>query len=76
MCFFGSFSSLNDEKKCNKYYNKEITTGGNGNVQSHDKEKSILSSTIIVGSRAHTLTAGKILKSAFNKNNVATIKNK
>ena len=29
-----------------KYYNKGITTGYNGNVQSHDKEESKLNSTI------------------------------
>ena len=59
-----------------KYYNKRITTCDNGNVQSHDQEKSKLSSTINANSGAHTLTHEKITKSAFNKNNVATIKSK
>ena len=39
-----------------KYYNKRITTRGNGNVQSHDKEESKLNSTITAKSGAHTLT--------------------
>ena len=29
-----------------KYYNKQITTRDNGNVQSHDEEESELNSTI------------------------------
>ena len=37
-------------------YNKQITTRGNGNVQSHDQEESILNSTINADSGAHTLT--------------------
>ena len=48
---------LNDEKKLSyKYYNKQITTRDNGNVQSHDKEESKLNSTITANSGAHTLT--------------------
>ena len=40
-----------------KYYNKRITTRNNGNVQSHDQEKSKLISTINANSgEAHTLT--------------------
>ena len=54
-----------------KYYNKRITTSHNSvNVQSNDKEKSKLNSTINTNSGAHTLTHDKIIK------NVATIKNK
>ena len=45
-CFFGPFSSLNDEKLSYKYYNKRILTRGNGNIQSHDQEESKLSNTI------------------------------
>ena len=38
---------LNDEKKLSyKYYNKQITTRDNGNLQSHDQEESKLNSTI------------------------------
>ena len=48
---------LNDEKKLSyKYYNKQITTRDNGNVQSHDKEESKLNGTITANSGAHTLT--------------------
>ena len=54
--------------------NKRITTRDNGNVQSHDQEESKLNSTISENSGAHTLTHDKIIKSPFNKNNVATIK--
>ena len=46
---------VNDEKISYKYY-KRITTRDNGNVQSHDKEESKLSSTITANSVAHTLT--------------------
>ena len=43
-------------KKLNdKYYNEQITTRDNGNVQSHDKEESKLNSTITANSGAHTL---------------------
>ena len=59
-----------------KYYNKRITTRDSGNVQSHDQEESKLNSTINVNSGAHTLPHVKIIKSLFNKNNVATIKSK
>ena len=64
------------KKVSGKYYNKRITTCDNGNVQSHDQEKSKLISTINANSGAHTLTHEKITKSAFDKNNVATIKSK
>ena len=57
-----------------KYYNKRITTRDNVNVQSHDQEESKLNITIYSNSGAHTLTHDKIIKSQFNKNNVATIK--
>ena len=56
-------------------YSKQSTTRNNGNVQSHDQEKSQLNSTITTNSCAHTDTHEKI-KSSFNKNNVATIKSK
>ena len=59
-----------------QYYNKQITTPENGNVQSHDQEESNLNSTYKANSGPHTLTHGKIIKSPFNKNNVATIKSK
>ena len=59
-----------------QYYNKQITTPKNGNVQSHDQEESNLNSTYKANSGAHTLTHDKIIKSPFNKNNVATIKSK
>ena len=45
-----------------KYYNKQITTRDNGNVQSHDKEESKLNSTITTNSGAHTLTHDQIVK--------------
>ena len=57
-----------------KYYNKQFTTLGNGNLQSQDQEKSTLNSAINASSDAHT--DDKIIKSPFNKNNAATIKNK
>ena len=59
-----------------KYYSKQFTTPGNDNLQSQDQEKSTLNSTINASSDAHTLTDDKIIKSPFNKNNAATIKNK
>ena len=37
-----------------KYHNQRISTLDNGNVQSHDKEKSKLNSTINTNSGAHT----------------------
>ena len=46
-----------------KYYNKQITTHDNGNVQSHDKEESKLNDTINMNSGAHTLTHDKIIRS-------------
>ena len=39
-----------------KYYNKQITTSDNGNLESHDKEESKLNSTITANSGAHTPT--------------------
>ena len=54
--FLQSIFKLNDEKLSYKYYNKRIATRDNGNVQSHDKEESKLSSTITANSGAHTLT--------------------
>ena len=38
------------------YYNMQITTYYNGNVQSHDQEESKSNSTINVNSGARTLT--------------------
>ena len=57
------------------YYNKRITTR-NVIVQSYDQEENKLNSNINANSGAHTLTHDKIIKSPFNKNNVATIKSK
>ena len=57
-----------------KDYNELIITRDNGTVQSHDKEESKSNSAINVNSDAHTLTHDQIIKSPFNKNNVATIK--
>ena len=59
-----------------KSYNKRITTRRNGNVQSHSHEESKLNSIINANSGAHTLSHGKVIKSQFNKNNVATTKSK
>ena len=59
-----------------KYYNKRITTRVIGNAQFLDQEESKLNNTINVNSGAHAPRDNKIIKSAFNKNNVATIKNK
>ena len=39
-----------------KYYNKRITTRGNGNVQSHDQEESKLNSIINANNGARALT--------------------
>ena len=58
-----------------KYYNKWITILNNRNVQSHDQEESKWNSTMNANSSAHTLPHDKIIKSPFNKNNVAVIKN-
>ena len=75
--FFSPFSNFNDEKKLRyKYYNKQMTTRDNDNVQSHGKEESKLNSTINVNSNTYTLTHDKIIKSVFNKNNIVTIKSK
>ena len=59
-----------------KYYNKRITPRDNRDVQYHDQEESKLNSTIKANNGAHTRTHDKIIKSPFNKNNVATIKSK
>ena len=54
-----------------------ITTSDNGNVQSHDQDKSKLNSTIIANNSASTLPDDKMKKkSPIKKNNVATTKNK
>ena len=53
-----------------------ITTRDNGNVQYHDQEKRKLNSTTNAKNGVHTLTHDKIVKTALNKNNVATIKSK
>ena len=54
--YLQSIFKLNDEEKLSyKYYNKRITIGENGDVQSHDKEKSKLSSIITANSGARTL---------------------
>ena len=58
------------------YYIKQITARDNSNVQSHDQEESKLNRTINANSGTQTLTNDKIIKSLFNKNNIATIKNK
>ena len=76
MCFFSPFSSFNDEKLRQKYYNKSVATRDNGDVQPHDQEESKLNSTINENKSARTPTHDKIVKHAFNKNNVASIKRK
>ena len=53
-----------------------MATLDNGNVQSHDQEESKLNNTIIANSGDDPLIDDKIMKSSFNMNNVATIKNK
>ena len=55
-CFLSPFSSLKMKKLSYKYYNKQITTSDNGNLESHDKEESKLNSTITANSGAHTPT--------------------
>ena len=45
-------------------------------IESHDQDESILNSTIKKNSGAHTLVHDKIIKSQFNKNKVAIIKDK
>ena len=67
------FQALMMKKSRYKHHNKQITTRYNGNVQSHDQEESKLNSTINANSGAHTLTHDNIIKSPFNKNNLATI---
>ena len=54
------------------YYNKRITTRDNGNVVSHGQEESKLNSTINANTGPHY---DIIIKSLFNKNDVATINN-
>ena len=76
---FGSVSSVHFQalmmkKLSYKDYNELIITRDNGTVQSHDKEESKSNSAINANSDAHTLTHDQIIKSPFNKNNVATIK--
>ena len=58
------------------YYIKQITARDNSNVQSHDQEERKLNRTINANSGTQALTNDKIIKSLFNKNNIATIKNK
>ena len=75
-CFFSLLSSFNDEKNRYKYYNKWITIRDNGNVQSHDQEETKLSNTCKTNSCFHAVTDDKIMKTPFDKNDVATIKAK
>ena len=56
------------------YYNKQIKTRDNGNVQFHDQRENKLNSTNNTNSGAHTLIHDKI--NPFIMNNVATIKSK
>ena len=74
--FFSPFSRFYNEKLRCKYYNKQITTGDNGNVQSHDQEESKLNGTINTNCGAHELTHDKLIKNPFTRNNLATIKSK
>ena len=55
-----------------KYYYEQITACDNDNLQFHDQEESKLNSTINVKSVAHRLTQDKIIKSPFNRKNLAT----
>ena len=57
-----------------KDYNKWIAT--NRKVQSLDQNESKLNSAIIVKSGDHAPGDDKIIKTAFSKNNVVTIKSK
>ena len=63
-----------------KDYNEQITTCDNGNVQSHDKEKSAIRKCQIKQCHwreqwcSYTYKWPNNKKSPFNKNNVATIK--
>ena len=59
-----------------KDYKKRITTRDSDNVQSHDQEERTLNSTIKANSGAYKLTHGTIIKSLYNKNNVAIIQRK
>ena len=59
-----------------KCYSKPITTRGNGNTQFCDQEESKLNSTTNANSGTHTIIHDKIMKSPFNKDNIATIKRK
>ena len=74
--FFSPFSSFNNEKLRCKYYNKQIATRDNGNVESHDQEESKLNSTNNVNSGPHALTHDKLIKNPLSRNNLATIKSK
>ena len=70
LCFYSPFSSINNEKIKVKYCKKRIANRENDDVESHNQEESKLNSTTIVNSSA------RIIKNPFNKNNVATVKNK
>ena len=59
-----------------KYYNKRVTTCDSGKKNISEQEESKLNSTINANSGAHALTDDKIIKSPFNRNNIAIIKNK
>ena len=65
-CFFSPFSSLMMKTLSYKYYNKQITTHDNGNVQSHDKNESKLNSTITANesSKNFLFSRVRILKSS------------
>ena len=60
------------QKSSYKYYNRQVTTRDNGNVEFHDQEESKLNNTINVNKSVHTLIDDKII-SSFNKDNEATI---
>ena len=57
-----------------KYYNERIATSRK--FQSLDQKESKLNSAIIVKSGDHAPGDDKIIKTAFSKNNVVTIKSK
>ena len=59
------FQTLMMKKLRYKFYNEQITTCDNGNVQCHDQEESKLNSTIIKNSGTHAVTDDKIIKSPF-----------
>ena len=59
-----------------KYYNKRIKTLDKGNVPFHDQKERKLGITIDANSGVDALRHDKIIKSPFNKNNVATMKSK